>query len=115
MNVRNHLALEHVDKFIALGLPTVILGGGGYNPWTVARYWSGLWGRISGQAIPLSLPDAVRAVLDDMECDLIDEDEVQEEWLTTMADTRNTGEIRETVLSLPAAVLPAARSAYGVA
>ena len=39
------------------GLPTVILGGGGYNPWTVTRYWAGMWGRISGQAFPERLPD----------------------------------------------------------
>ena len=25
----------------------VILGGGGYNPWTLARAWTGLWGRLS--------------------------------------------------------------------
>jgi len=112
----SNLALwDSVDKLIALGVPTVVLGGGGYNPWTVARYWSGLWGRISGRSIPESLPGGARAVLATMECDLIDEDEVLEEWLTTMADTRNSGEIRDSVLSLPAAVLPAGRSACGVA
>ena len=115
MMLSNVALWDSVEKLIALGLPTVVLGGGGYNPWTVARYWSGLWARISGRAIPSSLPDAARAVLGAMECDLIDEDEVEEAWLTTMADTRNTGEIRETVLSLPAAVLPGERSAYGVA
>ena len=115
MMLSNVALWDSVEKFIALGLPTVVLGGGGYNPWTVARYWSGLWGRISGRVIPASLPEGARAVLQAMECDLIDEDEVEDAWLTTMADARNTGEIRESVLSLAAAVLPAERSAHGVA
>jgi acetoin utilization protein AcuC len=106
---------DTVDRLARLGLPTVILGGGGYNPWTVARYWSGMWGRISGQQLPDTLPDTAQRVLREMECDLIDEEDVLDEWLTTMADSRNTGDVRESVISLPEVVLPDKRSAYGVA
>jgi len=46
-----------------LDQPTVILGGGGYNPWTVTRYWAGLWGRLSDQEFPQRLPDQALALL----------------------------------------------------
>lgn len=41
----------------------LLLGGGGYNPWTVGRLWTLLWADLSGQALPETLPEAARAVL----------------------------------------------------
>jgi acetoin utilization protein AcuC len=45
----------------------LLSGGGGYNPWTVARLWTLLWADLSGvsvpDALPDSLPDAASAVL----------------------------------------------------
>ena len=34
----------------------LMTGGGGYNPWTVARLWTGFWALISGRTIPEVLP-----------------------------------------------------------
>jgi len=100
MELSNVVLWETVDKLIAKGLPTVILGGGGYNPWTVTRYWAGMWGRITGQSFPERLPDAAIAYLQTMECDLIDEDDVREEWLTTLADSPYPGPVRDEIRSL---------------
>lgn len=44
----------------------LVLGGGGYNPWTVARLWTRIWGELSGASMPDRLPDAARGVLDDL-------------------------------------------------
>ena len=41
----------------------LVLGGGGYNPWTVGRLWTGNWGIVSGQDIPDRLPREAEAVL----------------------------------------------------
>ena len=41
----------------------LLLGGGGYNPWSVARLWSLLWADLAGHAVPEVLPDAAQAVL----------------------------------------------------
>ena len=41
----------------------LVLGGGGYNPWSVGRLWTGVWGVLSGQEIPDHLPPAAQAVL----------------------------------------------------
>ena len=83
----------------------VVLGGGGYNPWTVVRGWSGLWASLDGRSIPAELPEEARAYLSAFECDLVDEEDVPEAWLSTLADTPNTGEVRAQVRELPAQVL----------
>lgn len=41
----------------------LLLGGGGYNPWTVGRAWTALWADLSGQALPAVLPEPAQAVL----------------------------------------------------
>ena len=93
-----------VDQLIALELPTVIVGGGGYNPWTVTRYWAGLWGRISGHEIPAKLPRAATDLLRSMECDLVDEEDVDVSWYDTIADSPNRGPVRQSVESLAAGI-----------
>ncbi len=75
----------------------VILGGGGYNPWTTARLWAGLWGRLCEQEMPAVLPYEARSVLDRLDCDLIDAEDREEAWLTTMVDTPNQGPIRPVI------------------
>ena len=97
MELSNVALWDGVQKLIALGTPTVVLGGGGYNPWTVTRCWSGLWGRISGQEMPDSLPPEAVEFLGRMECDLIDEEDVLQTWLTTMADSPYPGTVRDEI------------------
>ncbi|MFT4149868.1 MAG: acetoin utilization protein AcuC [Paracoccaceae bacterium] len=41
----------------------LVLGGGGYNPWSVARCWAGVWATLSGQEVPDRLPEPARSVL----------------------------------------------------
>ena len=43
---------------ILLGFSQRVLltGGGGYNPWTVARLWTGFWALMSGRTVPEVLP-----------------------------------------------------------
>ena len=50
-----------VEKLVAVYPRAVVLGGGGYNPWTVVRCWSGLWGRLNGRGIPQTLPHDARS------------------------------------------------------
>jgi acetoin utilization protein AcuC len=102
MELSNVALWDAVEKLIDKGLPTVILGGGGYNPWTVTRYWAGMWGRITRQEFPEQLPEAATEYLRKMECDLIDEDDVREQWLTTLADAPCPGPVRDEIRSLVA-------------
>jgi len=41
----------------------LVLGGGGYNPWSVGRAWAGVWGVLNRFDMPDRLPDAAQAVL----------------------------------------------------
>ena len=41
----------------------LVLGGGGYNPWSVGRCWAGVWATLSGQVIPDVLPEAAQGIL----------------------------------------------------
>jgi acetoin utilization protein AcuC len=83
---------------------TVVLGGGGYNPWTVARCWTGLWGRLRGRDIPAALPEDARSLLATLSCDLVDDEDILPEWTTTLADEPRHGRIREEIRELAVVV-----------
>jgi acetoin utilization protein AcuC len=102
MNLSNVALWDAVDLMLEFRLPTVVLGGGGYNPWTVSRYWAGMWGRLSGQQFPDSLPAEAVKLLERMECDLVDEEDIEPEWLQSLVDTRNDGPVRAEIESLAA-------------
>lgn len=40
----------------------LVLGGGGYNPWTVGRLWAGVWATLNRHEIPDRLPPDAEAV-----------------------------------------------------
>jgi acetoin utilization protein AcuC len=105
MMLSNGALWEAVDRLVAFDVPTVIVGGGGYNPWTLARYWTGLWGRISGQELPERLPGAAAELLRGMECDLVDDEDVDETWFTTIADCPYPGPVRDSIKSIADSVV----------
>jgi acetoin utilization protein AcuC len=105
MKLSNVALWDTVEKFVALHQPTVVLGGGGYNPWTVARYWAGLWGRLSGQTLPPLLPLEAQTLLGRMQCDLIDEEDIEDDWIRTLVDSPYKGPVREAIRSLAQCVL----------
>lgn len=48
----------------ALGAPRLlVLGGGGYNPWSVGRLWTGVWATLNGYEVPDALPSEAEDVL----------------------------------------------------
>ena len=100
MALSNGALWSVVERLAQIAPATVVLGGGGYNPWTVARYWAGLWARLSERTIPESLSREARAVLQPLSCDLIDEEEVREAWRTTLADAPNPGPVRKEIHEL---------------
>lgn len=91
---------EAVERVIGAEGPAVVLGGGGYNPWTLARCWTGLWGRLGGHDIPDVLPEAAQQILRGLECDLVEDEAVDEAWFRTLADEPRPGTVREEVKSV---------------
>ena len=78
----------------------VILGGGGYNPWTVARCWSGLWGRLTGRKPPWPLPQEIKTRFEEIDCDLIDDEDRDPQWCERLDDAPNTAPVRPEVAAL---------------
>ena len=105
LELSNVAVWRAVGQLVKLTPRTVVVGGGGYNPWTVARCWTGVWGVLNGFAIPDRLPEEASALLGGLGCDLVDDDEVEEAWLTTLADAPRPGPVRAEVKALPAVVL----------
>jgi acetoin utilization protein AcuC len=64
----------------------ILLGGGGYNPWSVARCWAGLWGVLNGLTPPARLPAAAEAVLRGLTWSRSAGRNPPEHWFTTLAD-----------------------------
>jgi len=111
MALSNGALWTAVERLIGFVAPAVVLGGGGYNPWTLARCWTGLWGRLSGREIPVVLPAAAQLILRSLDCDLIDDEDVEPAWLETLADAPRPGPVRSAVRALAAE----GRAAHGMA
>ncbi|MEM8580763.1 MAG: acetoin utilization protein AcuC [Pseudomonadota bacterium] len=76
----------------------LVLGGGGYNPWTVGRLWAGVWATLNGHEIPKRLPDAaieVQRALSWRGKPRAPEPGI--ELLTTLRDAPRPGPVRQTV------------------
>ena len=86
----------------------VVLGGGGYNPWTTVRMWAGLWARLSGQPVPARLPAPAREILSRLSCDLVDDEDCDPAWLDSISDPANAGPIRPRIHELIEAAMPRA-------
>jgi acetoin utilization protein AcuC len=72
----------------------LVLGGGGYNPWSVARCWAGNWAILNDIAIPRALPAAGEAVLRGLTWSRSAGRNPPEHWFTTLADAPNPGPVR---------------------
>jgi len=112
MALTNVALWSAVERVAAFAPAAVVLGGGGYNPWTVARYWTGLWGRLSGRIFPAVLPESALAVLAGLKCDLIDDEDVRREWFDTLADPPRGGKVRLEIDELCAQALAQTSNAY---
>lgn len=105
MALTNRAFWRAVSAACAWAPHAVVLGGGGYNPWTVTRGWAGLWACLAGHDPAAPLTPEAAALLASYECDLVDEDEVDPQWLASIADRPEPGELRESVMQRAAAAL----------
>lgn len=86
VGLANTTLWDVTERCLAVAPAGVVLGGGGYNPWTAARLWAGLWGRLAGLEMPEPLPDVGRKVLAGLDCDLVDDEDRLPRWLTSLSD-----------------------------
>lgn len=91
----NNAHLAVVAALVPLAPRLVVLGGGGYNPWSVARLWTAVWGLLSGRAIPERLPPPAEAVLRGLAWSGARGGRApQPHWFTTLRDVPREGAVR---------------------
>lgn len=100
MQLSNSMFLETIERLLKVTNKNIVLGGGGYNPWGVGRAWAALWGMIGGYDYRASINDKTKAILAKFQSDLIDEDEIQPHWLTSLIDPPNEGIIRNEIVEI---------------
>jgi acetoin utilization protein AcuC len=57
-------------------------------------------GRLRGHEIPDELPAAAQEVLRSLECDLIEDEDVEEAWFRALSDAPRPGAVRDEVKSV---------------
>jgi len=78
----------------------LVLGGGGYNPWAVARCWSGIWAVLNDLDIPDRLPPPAEQILRDVTWSHSLARNPPDGWFTTLADLPRPGPVRREVRDL---------------
>ncbi|MCW8085128.1 acetoin utilization protein AcuC [Sabulicella glaciei] len=106
LSLSNNAHAEVIAAVMGRAPRFVLLGGGGYNPWTVARCWARGWGVLNGRTPPERLPPPAEAVLRGLSFHRAVGRNPPEHWFTTLADVPREGEVRPEVASLLAG-LPA--------
>ncbi|MGD1879126.1 MAG: acetoin utilization protein AcuC [Kiloniellaceae bacterium] len=82
----------------------LVLGGGGYNPWSVGRAWAGVWATLNDFAVPDRLPPAAEAVLRALAWRHSRGRNPPDAWFTTLADAPRPGPLRDAVRALAVSV-----------
>jgi acetoin utilization protein AcuC len=72
----------------------LVLGGGGYNPWSVGRCWAGVWATLAGHDIPETLPDRAQQVLRALTWTRGKQRTPPAAWMRSLRDPSRPGAIR---------------------
>ena len=90
-----------VAAMMRLAPRLLVLGGGGYNPWSVGRLWTGVWATLSGREIPDRLPASAVSVLRSLSWPGRRAGRnPPDHWFLTLGDAPREGPIREAVVEL---------------
>jgi acetoin utilization protein AcuC len=100
LSLSNNAHRSVVRSVMGLAPRLVVLGGGGYNPWTVGRCWALIWGTLNDFPIPDRLPPVAEANLRALRFDRAAGRNPPDRWLTTLLDPPRNGPIREAVRQL---------------
>jgi len=103
----NRAYLDHLAALIPLAPRLIVMGGGGYNPWSVARCWTALWGALSGRDLPDRLPPEAAAVLRALVWPgRAAGRNPPEPWSATLLDPPRPGPVRPAITDLVTLIAP---------
>ncbi|KZD05862.1 acetoin utilization protein AcuC [Oceanibaculum pacificum] len=105
LSLSNRAIWRAVDLLCRTAPRALVLGGGGYNPWAVARCWAGIWGGLNGHEREIDLPPDAQSVLREIEWNHSRGRNPPAHWFTTLADAPRPGPIRDAIRQAAATVL----------
>jgi acetoin utilization protein AcuC len=98
MRLSNNAHWDVLRGLMGMAPRLLVLGGGGYNPWSVGRLWTGVWGILNGQSLPDALPPEAEAVLRGLRFDGNRRGKnPPDHWFTTLQDAPREGPVREEI------------------
>jgi acetoin utilization protein AcuC len=83
----------------------IVLGGGGYNPWSVGRCWTGVWAVLNGFEVPERVTPAAERVLRALTYHRAAGRNPPAHWFTTLRDKPRPGVVRAEVQRVAVAAL----------
>ena len=102
-----HLSLSNqshwaiVSALMGLAPRLLVLGGGGYNPWSVGRLWTGVWATLNGFEVPDRVTPEAEETLRALRFDGNRRGKnPPAHWFTTLADAPRHGPIRDDVRTM---------------
>lgn len=105
LELSNRALWQAVAELAALAPRALVLGGGGYNPWSVGRCWAGVWATLNGIDPDVPPNAEAEAILRSITWNRREGRNPPERWFTTIADDPHEGQIREEVREIAAAVM----------
>ena len=100
LSLSNNMHVAVVIAMKRLAPRLLVLGGGGYNPWTVGRCWASIWATLNDLAVPDTLPPVAEQVLRALHWDRAAGRNPPQHWFTTLRDTPREGTVRDEVKRL---------------
>ena len=105
LELSNGALWRAVAALVDLAPRTLVVGGGGYNPWSVGRCWAGIWATLNGLDPARGPTHAAEAVLRALTWNRSAGRNPPEHWFTTLADPPRPGPVREAVRRVAALAL----------
>ena len=114
LGLSNRAIWRAVRTLMTLAPRRLVVGGGGYNPWAVARAWAGIWGVLNnfdpgvahdGEAMTTPLPAAAEDVLRALQWNHSRGRNPPEHWFKYLADSPHLGPVRDPVKAVVEDVL----------
>lgn len=95
LSLSNNAHWDLARALMGIAPRLLVLGGGGYNPWSVGRLWTGVWATLNGFDIPDRLPHAAEDVLRALRFDGNRRGKnPPQHWFTTLRDNPRPGPVR---------------------
>ena len=94
LSLSNNAYWEAIAAVRRLAPRLLVVGGGGYNPYSVGRCWAGIWAVLNDLPIPERTTPAAESVLRGLVYNRAAGRDPPAHWFTTLRDAPREGKVR---------------------